>query len=200
MQRLPVKYRVPIVLCYLEGKTNEEAARQLDCPAGTVKTRLAKGRELLRNRLTRRGMALSAGGLATVLSANLAPAAVPAGLVNSAFQATLLTASGKAGAVSASVAALAEGAIRTMAWSKVKFVLATCLSAAIMVGGAGWLGYRGLAARPADDATELQFAPVSLPLDNAAVVVNWDRERIDLPRHGDEPRLTGASQRSGFRP
>src|SRR5262249_34148453 len=56
LQRLPRKYRVPMVLCYLEGKTNEATARQLRCPPGTVKTRLARGRELLRARLETRGL------------------------------------------------------------------------------------------------------------------------------------------------
>src|SRR5262249_32075120 len=57
VQRLPDKYRAPLVLCYLEGKTNQEAADQLRWPVGTVKTRLSKAREMLRTRLARRGVA-----------------------------------------------------------------------------------------------------------------------------------------------
>jgi RNA polymerase sigma factor (sigma-70 family) len=56
--RLPEKYRAAFVLCYLEGRTNEEAAIQLGCPKGTILSRLARGREWLRSRLTRRGVAL----------------------------------------------------------------------------------------------------------------------------------------------
>ncbi len=60
VSRLPEKYRLPVILCYLEGKTNEEVARILDWPVGTVKGRLSRARDLLRSRLTRRGLALSA--------------------------------------------------------------------------------------------------------------------------------------------
>ena len=68
VNRLPEKYRLPVILCYLEGKTNEEVAEQLKWPVGTVKGRLSRARDLLRSRLSRRGLALSAAFLVTALA------------------------------------------------------------------------------------------------------------------------------------
>jgi len=56
VSRLPDRYRLPLVLCYLEGKSNQEAAAQLQCPVGTIKGRLSRARQTLRERLTRRGL------------------------------------------------------------------------------------------------------------------------------------------------
>src|SRR5262249_47890108 len=85
VQRLPDKFRGPFVLCYLEGKTNEEAADQLRWPVGTVKTRLSKAREMLRTRLARRGVALTTG----LLTANALATGAPAALLDRTFQAGL---------------------------------------------------------------------------------------------------------------
>ena len=56
VSRLPENYRLPVVLCYLEGKSNQEAAAQLRCPVGTIKGRLSRAREILRDRLSSRGV------------------------------------------------------------------------------------------------------------------------------------------------
>ena len=87
IRRLPSKLRDPIVLCYFEGLTVEDAARRLRCPVGTLKSRLGKGRELLRARLTRRGLAASALLLLMFSLTEEASAEVPGSLLESTLRA-----------------------------------------------------------------------------------------------------------------
>src|SRR5262249_43354287 len=67
-QRPPARPRAPLVLCYLEGKTNQEAARVLSCPSGSMSARLAQARERLREGLARRGLVPPAAGIASLLA------------------------------------------------------------------------------------------------------------------------------------
>src|SRR5579884_1115666 len=80
LNRLPDKYRIPIVLCDLEGKTRQDAANKLNLPVGTLSGRLTTARKMLAKRLARHGLALSAGALIAALSPSAASAAVPAPL------------------------------------------------------------------------------------------------------------------------
>ncbi len=74
--RLPNRLRAPLVLCYLQGLTHDLAAQELDCPVGTVRSRLARGRSLLHQRIMRRGISLSAAALAGMLESSAMAAAV----------------------------------------------------------------------------------------------------------------------------
>jgi RNA polymerase sigma factor (sigma-70 family) len=145
INRLPARYRRPFVLCYLEGKTNGEAAQLLGCPKGTVLSRLAWARKRLRDRLTRRGIALSAGLFVTLLGARAAPAAVPA-LLPSATRDAILSLAAGSGTVSASVAGLTKGVLRTMWLTKVKIMALALLPAVVLAGGVAT--YPARAGRP----------------------------------------------------
>jgi RNA polymerase sigma factor (sigma-70 family) len=161
--RLGPKYRAPLVLFYLEGKSTEEVARQLGCPKGTVLSRLARGRDRLRGRLVRRGVALSVGALAGVLAQQAAPAAVPAALAEGAIRA----AAGMAGgAIPASVAALTKGVLRAMFLSKVKVVAAVVLAVLVAVAGTAVAVRRALADGPA-------AAKDAAPKDEEKILGTW---------------------------
>jgi RNA polymerase sigma factor (sigma-70 family) len=132
---VPEKYRAPLVLCYFEGRTVEEAGRELGCPRGTVASRLARGRELLRRRLARRGLALSAGALTSFLLSGTAPAALPPSLVTSTLRAGLEVARGKAppAVTSAAVARLVTGGCKRASLTYLKIV-AVLLLGGLVVG------------------------------------------------------------------
>jgi RNA polymerase sigma factor (sigma-70 family) len=151
LHRLPLKYRAPLVLCYFQGKSNEEAARELGCPAGSMSWRLAKGRELLRQRLARRGIAISTLVVAQTLGENAARAAVPAALIDSTSKAAVLFAAGKlamASAVSAPAIALAEGVLQAMFMHKLKIAAALVGMLTLVVGATGIFTYQALADKP----------------------------------------------------
>jgi RNA polymerase sigma factor (sigma-70 family) len=141
VQRLPAKYRTPIVLCYLQGLTHEAAARQLGWPKGTVAGRLARARELLRKRLSLRGVALSAALSALALAPVPSLAAVPAALVQATLRTGLQIAAGQtlAGLVSPHVVSLTEGVIQTMLWNKMKLTAAVVLALGLAGSGIGLL-------------------------------------------------------------
>jgi RNA polymerase sigma factor (sigma-70 family) len=167
IHRLPERYRAAFVLCHLQGKTHEEAARELGCPPGTLSYRLSWARARLRSRLTRRGVALSAGLGATLLSAGAAPALVPAPLARATIQAALPGApapAAAAGVVSANAAALTEGVLHAMWMTKVKAVSAVVLALAVLGTGGGMLTYRTVAAeRAAADHAAAQQPPADGP-------------------------------------
>jgi RNA polymerase sigma factor (sigma-70 family) len=151
VNRLPAKYHAPLVLCYLEEKTHEEAAHRLRWPVGTVKGRLARARELLRGRLARRGLTLTAGLFASELGRTVAPAAVSPLLIIPTVRAAVAFAAEPAvtgAAVSTRAAALAQGVLQSM-W-KTKFAVGAVVTLAVsFVLGGGILAYRALANPPA---------------------------------------------------
>jgi DNA-directed RNA polymerase specialized sigma24 family protein len=136
--RLAEHYRRPLVLCYLEGNTIEETARLLGCPSGTVASRLARAKEQLRRRLTRRGWALSTGALATLLTDKAIAAPLPAGLVKSTLAYVAGTAA-KAGTLATRVFALSDGVLRMLWLNKMKMAAGLLVAVALAGTGVGLL-------------------------------------------------------------
>jgi RNA polymerase sigma factor (sigma-70 family) len=134
-------YRIPIVLCDLEGKTIKEAAAHLGWPQGTVATRLRRGRCLLARRLSRHGLPLSGAALLGTLSAGVGHAAVPPALLGATLRAAGMLGAGQAlrvAGVSTQVATLTEGVMKAMLLSKLKSTTALVLIMALLgMGAAG---------------------------------------------------------------
>jgi RNA polymerase sigma factor (sigma-70 family) len=199
LNRLPEKYRAPLVLCYLQGKTNEEAARQLGWPKGTVSGRLARARDLLRTRFVRRGLTLAPALLGPALCAGAASAAVPTPLAVSTIKAAI-AASGQAavaGLASAQSAALAEGVLRAMFVTKVKFITVIVAAVAALGVSGGLVTYRtlasgngsagGLVAATSDSDRQVandkdKDDPASLKAENERLRRELERVRQELER------------------
>ena len=134
--RLPDKYRIPIILCDLEGGARKEVARRLGVPEGTLSSRLATGRRMLAGRLARFGLAASGGALAAVLASRASKAAVPVVRCRPPRFRAVAQFATAAAMVSAQVAALTDGVIKAMLWTKLK-VAAVVLTAGLLLAGAG---------------------------------------------------------------
>lgn len=138
VNRLPEKYRLLVVLCYLEGKTYQEASRHLGVPIGTLSARLTRARDLLRTRLLRRGVVVSGAGLSAALMPDALASAGMIPAIGSLIRAAGAVAGGGAvpvGLMSIRTLALTEGMLRMMFLMKVKIVLTASVVIAVAAAG-----------------------------------------------------------------
>jgi RNA polymerase sigma factor (sigma-70 family) len=186
VDRLPEKYRLPVVLCYLSGKTTEEAARRLGCPRGTVLSRLATARKRLHGRLVRRGIGLTAVSLGAAREPKAV--AAPAVLVSLTVKAAAWLAAGSiggSGVVSGPVLFLMQGALKTMFVQKMKWAAVVLVAAAMVGGGVGvWFRQPAVAESPTRRVREAEPALKALDEPRAGArteetnrpIGSWERD------------------------
>ena len=189
LSRLPDKYRIPIILCDLEGKTHKDAAGQLGCPEGTVSSRLSRARSMLARRLGRCGLAVTAGALAA-LSHDAARAAVPAHLTTATVKTGILAAAGgaTAGIASAKTAALTDAMLKAMFLNKLKGAGLALLAVTLIAVGAG-----AAASRPAASADPLRRGEPRATFAAPLTALPLDEGASTAPRDGAVFRLVSAN-------
>jgi RNA polymerase sigma factor (sigma-70 family) len=139
LARMPDKYRLPLLLCGLEGMTYTEAALYLGWPTGTVAGRLSRARELLRARLCRRGVTIPAAALTAMLVADVATAQAPPRIVVPLRSGASWSTAGKpaAAAVSPTAAALKRGVLMKMSFVRLLRAATLMVAVTVTLGGAG---------------------------------------------------------------
>jgi RNA polymerase sigma factor (sigma-70 family) len=192
LRQLPEKYRAPFILCCLENKSLADAAKQLGWKVGTVSGRLSRARQILQDRLSKRGVMLSAVLTGLAVGPSAATAAVPAVVANATTDAALAFATGSiatAGIISANVLALTKADLKGMLFTKVKIVTALVLTMTLAATAVGIAAHQVL--RPGDQ-TQKSARPAEEP--TAGVEKKPREPRVDL--YGD-PLPEGAVARLG---
>jgi RNA polymerase sigma factor (sigma-70 family) len=170
LRKLPEKYRAPLVLCYLEGRTRDEAAKQLGVSKAVFRRRLEYGRDQLGRQLARRGLTLSAALSAPLLADAAMQAALPPLLLATTVRAGLASALGNAvcGILSNQVIALAESGVGSLLAKKASIALVLLLSLTLGIGSL-------LAHRTSYSRTFAEAPPASSPLSPLARSASKDQ-------------------------
>jgi RNA polymerase sigma factor (sigma-70 family) len=193
LNRLPAKYRAALVLCYFEGHTHDQAADELGCPVGTVRSRLSRGRDLLRQRLTRRGYAPNVAmlGRGWDLPAQVGIEAVPQALISSTVEAAVAIDAFKtmpAGAAAASVLALTQGVLTTMKLAQLKWIAIAILAASLSAGGVIAVAYAaGQSPKQAGNVEEVAVSAGDQEGKSAPPASNVNSPRQIAPRDATDP-------------
>jgi RNA polymerase sigma factor (sigma-70 family) len=187
LARLPEKYRAPLVLCCLEGKTRDEAARLLGWLAKLVKSRLDQGRERLRSHLSRRGLTLPAA----LLAEEAAPAALPAALMRATVKAVVAS---PGNGIAPSVAVLAESALRGVGGVKAKVVVGLLLLTGILPAGTRIVAPPPVAEAPGSPAAKHAETPRAAKTPEPA---KSEKQRATRTDHYGDALPAGARARIG---
>jgi RNA polymerase sigma factor (sigma-70 family) len=197
IEHLPPKYRAAVVLCYLAGKTYDQAAAELGWPKSSLSGRLERARRLLCERLTRRGLGIPAIVAGTLLTTEAAPAAVPARLTLATVRAVAFSITGKSAATMVAapkVAWLTESAVSAVSVSKLKLMLVLML----LVAATGSIAMTQWSHSSAEMAASID--PARTPLEalnpQAGDAQPDQRQETRTDHHGD-PLPPGAISRLG---
>jgi RNA polymerase sigma factor (sigma-70 family) len=200
IDRLPERFRGPLVLCYLKGYSQPEAAALLGCPIRTLQNRLARSQERLRSRLARQDLYGSVGVPVAAIGPRGAATPVPAAWLETTVRAALDTAhhAPAATAISASVAALTEGMLGMMLRTKLKSIAGVGMLVGVLAVGMSLLVHRTAVAEPRKPlALDATVAPSSAPREDDALRAEQERpaeiivRAADLARLGDDDGSTG---------
>ncbi len=185
IERLPERFRVPVVLCDLDGRTHEQAARHLGCPVGTVKSRLARARGRLRDRLTRRGLIVPAGVPVAGLFAQSLRAAPSASLADLTSRAAIQLAAGRTLTlvISAEVIKLMNVISRRSYMIAIKGAALAAVTLGALAGGLAWAALRV----PTDD----QVKPAAPRAPSPAAGERAPRQGGLGPETGDTADIRG---------
>jgi RNA polymerase sigma factor (sigma-70 family) len=207
LTRLPERERGPLVLCYLEGLTQDEAARRLGCPLGTLKSRLVRGRAALHKQLARRGLSL-AGLFSTLLLVGKSAAAVPIQLQATAVRAATAFAAGSPAVevIDPKAVALAEGVLKPVLGGKLKIagVVLGLIVGGVVVGPAARevpapdpSAVRPAAQEPAADQGKVGAAARPPREDKSSQTIPKWRHHADLAAHEKAARALAFSADGG---
>ena len=197
LSALPDKYRLPVVLCHLEGRTRKAVAAQLKIPEGTLSSRLATAHRMLAKRLARHGLAVSGGSLAAFFAQSAASASVPASVVSSTIKTAMLVAASNgvaAGIVSSKVVALTEGVLKAMLLTQLKIIAFLMGTLCVLGTGAGVLTRHALAAGRQEAKKEPAPNPEATAPKTSAVKPKEDKEMLEGTWHMVEVSVGGKHQ------
>jgi RNA polymerase sigma factor (sigma-70 family) len=180
LARLPERHRAVVLLCELEGLSRRQAAARLGVSEGTVSSRLSRAKSRLRERLTRRGFALSTAALTSVLAQDAQAVLLPPVLVDSTIRVATLVAAGSslAGALSTSVATLTEGVLKAMLLAKIKVAFFGLATLAVVSTSLGVLAQDGPGQHSAQVSDNDRLKAVESKLDRLLEVLGGSSRRV----------------------